>query len=85
MSEQNYVISTPYHRKSTQLCDVNLLKLYFARTSKTSSTAAQPDVAQVHAAYAAYVTSPRGECLSGLLGSEEGLSAPDQALSFKKL
>ena len=31
MSEQNYFISTPKHRKSSRLCHVNLLKPYYSR------------------------------------------------------
>ena len=33
VSDQNYVISTPHRKRSTQLCHINFLKPYFSRTS----------------------------------------------------
>ena len=41
LSEQNYIIATPDHRKVTQLCHVNLLKLYY---SYAVSEATEPGV-----------------------------------------
>ncbi len=48
---------------------MNLLKLYYVRTSKPSSTEAQPNMAQVHAA--CVVDSVLGECPPSLLGGED--------------
>ena len=38
VSEQNYLLSTPKRRKSTQLCHVNLLKPYFERVPPVSDS-----------------------------------------------
>ena len=38
VSEQNYLLSTPKRRKSTQLCHVNLLKPYFERAPPVSDS-----------------------------------------------
>lgn len=50
MSEQNYIISTPEHRKSTQLCHVNLLKPYFASALQSSACSDHPTISHTHAA-----------------------------------
>ncbi|XP_027894500.1 uncharacterized protein LOC114157600 [Xiphophorus couchianus] len=38
LSDQNYLLSTPRRRKSTQLCHVNLLKPYYTRDSQVSAS-----------------------------------------------
>lgn len=41
LSELNNLISTPEHRKATQLCHVNLLKPYNERSSQVSKSGPQ--------------------------------------------
>lgn len=48
VSDQNYIISTPEHRKSMQLCHVNLLKPYYAHTPQLLQCSAQLGGGQVH-------------------------------------
>ena len=79
LSEQNYVMSTPDRKKTTQMCHVNLLKPYYARPSASSSVGAQPDVVQAHAMCAAGPVS--GESPPSLLECDEDeLNMSDSAL-----
>ncbi len=41
VSDQNYIVSTPDKKKSTQLCHVNLLKPYFCRARETAVPGAE--------------------------------------------
>lgn len=40
-SEHNYLVSTPDRRRSTQLCHINLLKPYHARSLRTEGDEAK--------------------------------------------
>lgn len=41
LSDQNYLLSTPRCRKSTQLCHVNLLKPYYTRKPQVSAVSGE--------------------------------------------
>lgn len=75
LSELNYLIATPDRRKRNQLCHINLLKPYYARTP-AQVKADTSDVAPL--AVGSVLTS----CTLGQssLGGEEDVAAPDDSV-----
>ena len=76
VSEQNYLLSTPKRKKSTQLCHVNLLKPYYSRESPFCERVPQQTVKPVLVTDTVGRHSPAAEMSVQV---EDGVVSPDES------
>lgn len=84
VSDQNYLLSTPKRRKSTQLCHINLLKPYNAHVpAVTDPGGREHELSGVSVSGVATVGSVSPDC--GSVREEDGVTSPDKGLLSGRL
>ena len=76
-TEQNYLVATPERRKAHQLCHVNLLKPYYARSSETEQWDSTEDGKPV---LLADTVVSLGSCRARSVHEEEDVPGPDDCI-----
>uniref|UniRef100_A0A8L0DMS3 ribonuclease H n=1 Tax=Oncorhynchus mykiss TaxID=8022 RepID=A0A8L0DMS3_ONCMY len=76
-TEQNYLVATPERRKAHQLCHVNLLKPYYARSSETEQWDSAEDAKPV---LLADTVVSLGSCRARSVHEEEDVPGPDDCI-----
>lgn len=76
VTDQNYIVSTPDRRKSTQFCHVNLLKPYFCRSRENAVLGAEVKSVAVVSGVSNSSSSAKSNCTEGESAASEYIIQP---------